>query len=107
MISLPIFFVMQHPGDMVQIPKAEYPGKCKPCGLQVTYEHPNQGHEDSQLCRDLEARKLQHRAAGASIEALQQELTAYGEEFARVEIFKYLRRLIPSMTTMFRPCGAT
>ena len=81
---------MRHPKDMVQTPKAGCPGKCKYCELQVIYEHRNQGHEDSQLCRDLEARKLQHRAAVASMEALQQELTAYREELARVEIFKYL-----------------
>ena len=42
----------------------------------------------------MEARKLQHWAAAASIEALQQKLTAYGEELAQVEIFKYLGRLI-------------
>ena len=56
----------------------------------MTYEQQNQDHEDSQTCRDLEARKLQHRAAAATIEALQQELTPYGEELAWVEIFKYL-----------------
>ena len=79
---------------MVQTPNAGCLGKCKFYGLQVTYEQRNQGHEDSQICHDMEARKLQHRATAASMEALQQELTTYGEELGRVEIFKYLGRLI-------------
>ena len=47
----------------------------------------------TQICA-IEASKLQHWAAAPSIEALQHEITAYGEELARVEIFKYLGRLI-------------
>ena len=46
------------------------------------------------MCQDLEARKEQHRAAVVSATSLQQELTAYEELLERVEVFKYLGRLI-------------
>ena len=48
------------------------------------------------MYQDLEARKLQYRTLAVSIEALWQELTAYGEELERVEVSKYLGRLVAS-----------
>jgi len=86
---------MRHPEDWVETPKdGRGAGKCEACDLQITYKQWNAGHLHNQLCRDLAARAAQHTAAAASMEALQQELTAYGEMLERVEVFKYLGRLL-------------
>ena len=85
---------MQHPVSLVHTPKAGCPPRCESCGIQMTLKQRNQGHTETQLCQDLEPQKLQHRATAVSMEALQQMLTAYGEELMRVEVFEYLGRLI-------------
>ena len=79
---------MRHPDSLVHTPKAGCLLKCEHCGLQVTLKHRLHGHEETQVYQDLEAMKLHHRAMAVSTEALQQELTAYGEKLKRVEIFK-------------------
>ena len=83
-------------GSLVHTPKAGCLPKYEQCGLQVTLKQHIKGHKETQLYQDLEARKLQYRTLAVSIEALWQELTAYGEELERVEVSKYLGRLVAS-----------
>ncbi len=54
----------------------------------------NVGHHRTELCQRGWERKRQHAAAVHSQEALERSFTAYGEELERVEVFKYLGRLI-------------
>jgi hypothetical protein len=46
------------------------------------------------MCRDGVARKEQHAAAERAHLALRQTFTAYDGELERVEVFKYLGRLL-------------
>ncbi len=89
-------FLMQHPQDLVCIPiKGSQPlPKCKCCGLQMPVADLNGGHHRTELCQRGWERKRQHAAAVRSQEALEHSFTAYGEELERVEVFKYLERLI-------------
>ena len=54
----------------------------------------NRGHHRTELCKRGWERKRQHAAAVRSQEALERSFTAYGEELERVEVFKYMGRLI-------------
>ena len=51
-------------------------------------------HERSKTCHDLSAQWRQHKAAATAVKALQSTFTAYGESLHRVEVFKYLGRLV-------------
>ena len=55
---------------------------------------PQWGSRRTELCQRGWERKRQHAAAVCSQEALERSFTAYGEELERVEVFKYLGRLI-------------
>jgi hypothetical protein len=46
------------------------------------------------MCKDGVARKVQYAATAHAHKALQQTFTAYGAELERVEVFKYLGRLL-------------
>ncbi len=46
------------------------------------------------MCKDGVARKVQYAAAKHAHIALQQVFMVYGEELERVEVFKYLGRLL-------------
>ena len=52
------------------------------------------GHWHTRLCREGWIRKKQHEAAEAARVALRKTFTAYGEDLERVEVFKYLGRLL-------------
>ena len=52
------------------------------------------GHRNTKICREGHAKKLQHDAAVKSALALRETFTAYGDELDRVEVFKYLLRLL-------------
>jgi hypothetical protein len=54
----------------------------------------NGRHYETVLCKDGVARKVQHAAAERAHLALCQTFTAYSEELERVEVFKYLGRLL-------------
>jgi hypothetical protein len=60
------------------------------------------GHEQSKFCREGQEAKAQEAAAIDAAWAIQQQFTAYGEELNRVDIFKYLGRLM-SMDDNDRP----
>jgi len=54
----------------------------------------NGNHYDTAMCKGGVARKEQHAAAERAHLSLQQTFTAYGEDLERVEVFKYLGRLL-------------
>jgi hypothetical protein len=54
----------------------------------------NGRHYETALCKDGVARKAQYAAAEHAHLALSQMFTAYGKELERVEVFKYLGRLL-------------
>jgi hypothetical protein len=62
--------------------------------MHTPVEDLNGGHHRTELCQRGWERKRQHAAALRSQEALGRSFTAYGEELERVEVFKYLGRLI-------------
>jgi hypothetical protein len=51
-------------------------------------------HYETALCKDGVARKVQHAAVERAHLALQNTFTAYGKGLERVEVFKYLGRLL-------------
>jgi hypothetical protein len=55
-------------------------------GIMINYE--------TAMCKDGVARKVQYAAAVQSHKALQQTFKVYGAELKRVEVFKYLGRLL-------------
>jgi hypothetical protein len=54
----------------------------------------NGWHYETAMCKDRVARKVQYAAAKHAHLALQQSFTAYSAELERVEVFKYLGRLL-------------
>jgi hypothetical protein len=54
----------------------------------------NGSHYETALCKDGVARKAQHAAAERKHLALRQTFTVFGKELERVEVFKYLGRLL-------------
>ena len=52
-------------------------------------------HKESKTCREMAARRRQHRVAAEGACAMQRTFTAYGEaELRRVDRFKYLGRVL-------------
>ena len=85
-------FVLRHPQDLVEIPgEGVYP-QCRLCGMQTSPLAFN--HEGSKLCLEGTARREQCEAEVDSVQALQVQFTAYGEPLEKVEVFKYLGRLL-------------
>jgi hypothetical protein len=68
--------------------------QCNRCGLQILYKTMNDRHYETALCKDRVARKVHHAAAERAHLALQNTFTAYGKGIERVEVFKYLGRLL-------------
>ena len=52
------------------------------------------GHQSSKTCKEMHTAKLQRKAVSDSAKALEAKFFAYGVELERVEVFKYLGRLI-------------
>jgi hypothetical protein len=87
---------MGHPQDLVCIPakgSQPLPG-CKQCGLQTPVEDLNGGHHHTELCQRGWERWCQHAAATRSQQALNHVFTCNGDKLDRVEVFRYLGRLI-------------
>ena len=85
-------FRFLHPQDLIDVPgEGRYP-KCGRCGMQV---NPTATcHQATKTCKAMHAARLQRKAVSDSAVAMEPKLYAYGEELERVEVFKYLRRLI-------------
>ena len=54
------------------------------------------GHQTTKTCEAMHPVRLQQKAVSDSAVALDAKFYAYGEELERVEVFKYLGRLIAS-----------
>jgi hypothetical protein len=67
---------------------------CDRCGLKISFTAINGQHYETAFCKDGVTRKVQYAAAERAHTALQQTFTAYGAELERVEVFKYLGRLL-------------
>ena len=85
-------FANRHPYDFVSLPGEGVYRQCERCGMQVNSSAT--GHEQSQYCRDGWAKTQQYTAAENSARALEHSFSAYGEELERVEVFRYLGRLL-------------
>jgi len=89
-------FLDRHPQDLVVLPSegsVPFP-KCERCGMQTEIGALYGQHRHTRLCREGWIRKKQHEAAEAARVALRKTFTAYGEDLERVEVFKYLGRLL-------------
>ncbi|KAL7425411.1 hypothetical protein ACHAXH_000004, partial [Discostella pseudostelligera] len=89
-------FVFQHPQDLVVIPaegSLPYP-QCPRCRMQTSAEALNRGHQQTVLCRGLFDQQMQHEAVARSQDALQQGFFCGGDDLERVEVFKYLGRML-------------
>ncbi len=89
-------FLCRHPQDLVCCPtEGSLPlPQCDRCGLQISYTALNGRHYETALCLDGVARREQYAAAERVHLSLSQTFTAYGESLERVEVFKYLGRLL-------------
>ncbi|EJK60561.1 hypothetical protein THAOC_19061 [Thalassiosira oceanica] len=83
----------RHPLDLVNVPGEGVLPRCPRCDMQTNFAN-SRNHEQSKLCREGAERKAQYAAAAANARALEVEFTAYGETLERVEVFKYLGRLM-------------
>ena len=87
---------MRHPTHTIIIPaegSLTHP-RCHLCGMQTPAGSLSKGHMQTELCRDLCARRRQHAAAKDAQHALATQFHACGEELERVTVFKYLGRLL-------------
>jgi hypothetical protein len=89
-------FLFHHPQDLVVLPSegtVPFP-RCERCGMQAQVGALYGKHQCTRLCCEGWERKKQHKAAEAARIALARTFTAYGEDLERVEVFKYLERLL-------------
>jgi hypothetical protein len=81
-----------HPYDRVIVPKEGYFSRCKRYCMQVNLSYPC--HIRTKECQVGMDRRLQRKPAIASALALCQEFAIHGSALERVEVFKYLGRLL-------------
>ena len=87
-------FCDRHPTDLVNIVgEGTYP-QCDRCGMQTNPTALAGSHYQTQLCREGTLRREQRQAAVESGLSLEVVFTAYGEQLERVDVFKYLGRLL-------------
>jgi hypothetical protein len=85
-------FQVRHTNDLVSIAGEGFFPQCERCGMQVNPTATR--HRFTKVCQLGHERKLQREAAANSAAALRQEFTVYGDVLERVEVFKYLGRLL-------------
>lgn len=86
-------FLRRHPRDYVDVEGHGVYPKCQFCGMQSDPLIAS-SHEESKYCREERERIVQANAAAANLRALNVGFTAYEEPLERVEVFKYLGRLL-------------
>lgn len=91
--SLRVHFNRRHPRDSVDVEGSGVFPKCRLCNMQADPRLASV-HEESNFCREGRERIAQANAAMANLRALDVGFTAYGEPLERVEVFKYLGRLL-------------
>jgi hypothetical protein len=81
-----------HPLDLVIVPKEGRYSRCKRCGMQVNPLYPR--HRYSKECQVRVEHRKQCKMAVSSALALCQQLTVCRDVLERVEVYKYLGRLM-------------
>ncbi len=81
-----------HPLDLVVVPKEGCYSRCKWCGMQVNPLYPR--HWYSKECQVRVECLKQRETAVSSALALCQQLIIRGDVLERVEVYKYLGRLM-------------
>ena len=87
----------RHPLDLLEVGQDTVFGfpQCENCGLQVSrLPQYADRHRRSKHCRVGGERRRQHERAVASALALRREFNVEGRVLERVEVFKYLGRLL-------------
>ncbi len=89
-------FLDQHPKDLVYLlNEGTVPlPRCERCGMQTEHGALYGRHQRTQLCQDGWDKKVQHEAAETARVALARSFTAYRDKLEKVEVFKYLGRLL-------------
>jgi hypothetical protein len=81
-----------HPLALVVVPKEGCYSKCERCAMQVNPFYPR--HRYTKECQVGVERRKQRETAISSALALRQQFTVCGDVLKRVEVFKYLGRLM-------------
>jgi len=81
-----------HPLDRVIVPKEGLFPRCERCSMQVNPAFPR--HIRTKECQVGVERRAQRESAVASALALRRQFTVHGDALERVEVFKYLGRLL-------------
>ncbi len=81
-----------HPMDLVKVPKEGMFDCCEQCGMQVHPLYPC--HRHSKECQVRVEHRLQQEVAVTSALALRQPFTVHGDVLERVEVYKYLGRMM-------------
>ena len=68
--------------------------KCVKCNMKVSEIVRGVCYERSAICRDLLAQRREHQSTDIAVEVLKRSFTTYGKSLTRVEVCKYLRRLL-------------
>jgi hypothetical protein len=89
-------FLECHPQDPVVCPsEGSIPlPKFSRCGMQMAPGALLRNHQATELCRERYEQLVQHETAATARLALNMHFYPYGEELERVEVFKYLGRLL-------------
>jgi hypothetical protein len=81
-----------HPLDLIMVPKEGRYARCERCGMQVNPSYPH--HQLSKECQVGVEHRRQRETAISSALALRQQFTVHGDVLERVEVFKYLGRMM-------------
>jgi hypothetical protein len=81
-----------HPMEYIVVKKEGRYLRCPRCGMQVDPRYPV--HINTRECRMRTARRHQRDMAVRSALALRQQFMVYGDVLERVEVFRYLGRLL-------------
>jgi hypothetical protein len=81
-----------HPIDLVNVPKEGKFDRCKRCGMQVHPMYPR--HRYTKECQIGVEQKHQQETVVLPAPALRQQFSVCGNMLERVEVYKYLGRLL-------------
>ncbi len=87
-----LYFRDIHPKDLVTVPKEQQFPRCERCSMQVNFAYPR--HTCTKECTIGMARQQQQEVAVVSALALCHQFTMHGEALKKVEVFKYLGRMM-------------
>ena len=85
-------FSFVHPHDLVALPGEGYYSRCGRCRMQVNPTA--MGSQGTKSRKGMHANKLQRKSVSNSALVMDAKFYAYGEELEKVEVFKYLGRLV-------------